>query len=98
MFKTVDRIDGERLVICKVYGFDNRSTPVWSVPQNVNEAVYFPITGKFYCDLLAFAVFSVNFRYLSSDELLQKADGVLGYVIAVRYDISDFVHVVQVFD
>ena len=91
-------IGGKRLIIREVYGFDDCSPPVRSVPQNVNEAIHFPITGKFYGDLLAFAVFAVNLRYLSSDESIQETDGGLGYVVAVRYDISDLVHVVQVFD
>ena len=71
VFKAVDGINRKRLVICKVYGFDNRSTPVRSVQQSVNKAIHFTITGKFYGDFLAFSIFSVNLRYLSSGELIQ---------------------------
>ena len=98
VFKTIDGIHWQCLIIRKVYGFDDRSPPVRSCSQRVNEMVYFSITGKFYGDLLAFAVFAVNLRYLSSGELIQEADSGLGYIVTIRYDISDFVHMVQVFD
>ena len=82
-FKAVDRIGGKCLIVRKIYGFDDRSMPVRSVPQSVNKMVYFPITGKFYRDLFSFSVFPVNLRDLSSDESIQEADGGLGYVVAV---------------
>ena len=58
-----------------------------------NDLVYFTVAGKFNGDLFPFAVFAVNFRCFSSCKLIEKAYSGLRYVVAVRYDIVYFVHV-----
>ena len=60
--------------------------------------VNFTVTCDFDCDVFASAVFAVNLMNCPADELIQKADSSLRYVVSVRYDIIDFTHVVQVFD
>ena len=98
MFKAIHGIYWQCLIIREVNGFNDSSAPVRSVAQKAYKAVYFTIAGKLDSDFFAFTVFSVNLRYISACELLQKTDSSLGNVITVRYDIIYLAHVVQVFD
>ena len=93
LFKAVHGIHWQSLRVCKIYGFDDSPAPVRSVTKKIDEVVYFTITGKFNGDFFPFAVFAVNFRCFSSCKLIEKAYSGLRYVVAVRYDIVYFVHV-----
>ena len=83
MFKAVHGIHWQSLIVCKVYGFDNRSSSVGFVAQMLDEMIYFTVAGKFYGDFFAFAAFAVNLIGAVTDELIQKTDSGLRYVVAV---------------
>ena len=98
VFKAIHGIHRQSLIIRKVYGFDDCSSPVRSVTKKIDEVIYFTIAGKFNRYFFSFAVFTVNLIGCMADELIQKADCRLRYVVAIRYDIVYLAHVVQVFD
>ena len=83
MFKAIHRIHWKSLVVRKIYGFNDCSASVWSVTKKINEVVYFTITGKFYRDFFSFTVLAVDFIGCMTDELIEKTNGSLCYVIAV---------------
>ena len=72
LFKAVDGIHRQRLVIREVYGFDDSPAPVRSITKKTDEAVYFAVAGKFDRDFFAFAIFTVNLVNGMSYELIQK--------------------------
>ena len=94
MFEAVYEIHRKCLIACKINVRDFLHLP--AVTHQL--IIYFPIAGKFDRDYFSTSVFAVNIGNLSADELIQKADCRLCYVIAIRYDIIHFSHMVQVFD
>ena len=49
----------------------------------VPDVVYFTIAGKFNRDFFSFTIFAVNLIGAVTDELIQKTDSGLRYVVAV---------------
>lgn len=70
MFKAVDGIHRQSLVIRKVYGFNDSPAPVWSITKKIDEVVYLTIARKFYGDLFSSFVFAVNFIGAVTDGLI----------------------------
>ena len=60
VFKAVHGIHGQSLIVCKINGFDDSTTPVRSVTKKADEAVYFTVARKFNGDFFALAIFAVN--------------------------------------
>ena len=92
-----DDEDSEKTELCPVCG-ENFMRPGEKMCDECKknaeyEAVSYTHLDVYKRQLFPFAIFAVNFRCFSSCKLIEKAYSGLRYVVAVRYDIVYFVHV-----
>ena len=93
-FKTVDWVHRQSLIVSEINGIDF----CCPLAAFADLSVHFSETSGFDGDLNAFAVFAVNLIDASAHELTEETNGGLCIVVTVRSDITDFVHMMKIFD